>query len=144
MATKGPLYKLQCFVLGKILPVNQEGTKRVTNDRKLARFHYLSILIILMKHFNYRLRSKYNGRLYFQFVCLFTWGIPHLHPIILPLIPGPFSGGISVTGPRSLPGGYARTGVPEPGLGNLQTGYACLLLFPSGGLSCSILCSQIF
>ena len=33
------------------------------------------------------------GELYFQFVCLFTpRGVPHLHPIIPPLVPCPFWG----------------------------------------------------
>ena len=33
------------------------------------------------------------------------WGVPHLHPIILSLVPCPFSGSNPVTGPRSIPMG---------------------------------------
>ena len=58
----------------------------------------------------YRPRTKYDGRLYFQFVCLFTpgEGVPHLHPIILPLVPGP-SRGV----PQWLVPGPCPWGVPQ-------------------------------
>ena len=55
-----------------------------------------------------------DGKLCFQSV--HTWGVPHLHPIIFPLVPCPFQGGTPVTGPRSGLGGYppARDGVYPP------------------------------
>ena len=49
------------------------------------------------------------------------WGVPHLHPIILPLVPCPFWGATPVTGPRSLSRGYSTPrlgggGVPQDGV----------------------------
>ena len=35
-------------------------------------------------------------------------GVPHLHPIIFPLVPCSFLGGTPMTGPMSLPGGFPR------------------------------------
>ena len=54
------------------------------------------LLFDCINHYFYRPRTKYDGRLYFQFVCHLTptgGGLPHLHPIILPLVPFPFWGG---------------------------------------------------
>ena len=64
--------------------------------------------------FNYRPRKKYDGRLYFQFVCQFTpgGGVPHLHPIILPLVPCPFGGDSSPV-----------QGEPHPGLPPVRSGW---------------------
>ena len=46
----------------------------------------------------------------------FLKGVPHLHPIILPLVPSPFQGGTPVTGHRSFLGSYPspRWGCPSP------------------------------
>ena len=61
-------------------------------------------------------------------------GVPHLHPIILQLVPRPSQGGTKMTGPRSIPGstlarsrqggtlarsrqGVPRMGSPHPGMG---------------------------
>ena len=73
----------------------------------------------------YRPSTKYDGMLYFQFVCQSTprrvphrhplilplvscpfWGLPHLHPLILPLVPCSLQGVFPVTGHRSFPRGY--------------------------------------
>ena len=54
---------------------------------------------------------KYDGSLYFQFVNSHLGRVPHLHPVILPLVPCPFHGGTtspshnSSTGPMSFSGG---------------------------------------
>ena len=106
-------------------------------------------------YFNYRPRTKYEGRLYFQLVLSVQTrggggGLPHLHPIIFPLVPCPFWRDTPVTGPRwseylsprwgEVPQSQAgevppfrpgwgtrpaRTGVPfPPETGYAWTGYA--------------------
>ena len=87
----------------------------------------------------YRQRKKYHGRLFFQFVCQFTsgWGVPHLHPIILPLVPFPFQGTSpshnTSTGPMSFlgnpsdwswvpSGGRGGTPVPDRGVTPVPSG----------------------
>ena len=69
----------------------------------------------------HRPRTKYDGRLYFQFVSSHPerGRVPHLHPIILPLVPCPFWRGTPVIGLRSLSVGYPSprwgvTQVPPP------------------------------
>ena len=66
----------------------------------------------------YRPHTKYDGTLYFQFVCQFTpgggWGggLPYLHPIIFPLVPCPIQGVLQsqVRGTPSPPA--SQNGVP--------------------------------
>ena len=50
----------------------------------------------------------------FTGLCLFRWVAPHVHPIILSLVPWP-SRDTPVTGPRSLPRGVpqSQAGVPQ-------------------------------
>ena len=106
-----------------------------------------------------RVRSTTGGYIFSLSVHTLGWGVlPHLHPIILPLAPCPFwGGGTPVIGPRSLPGGYHRTGVPLVGTGvppsqnwgnppppartrvtfeQVTPKTVPLLRFPTGGLSC--------
>ena len=77
----------------------------------------------------YRSRTKYNGRLFVHFVHhqgvtpspshntstgpMSFLGVPHLHPIILPLVPCPFPGGV----PQWLVPGPIPGGTPVPGGG---------------------------
>ena len=44
-----------------------------------------------------------------RYVSVHTWGIPHLHPIIFPLVPCLFLGDTPVTHPRSLPRGVPQS-----------------------------------
>ena len=80
----------------------------------------------------YCLHTKYNGRLYFQFIsphlggthlhpiiltlvpCPF-WGSTHLHPIILPLVPCPLWRYPSDWSPVPSGRGYHRMEYPQPG-----------------------------
>ena len=70
----------------------------------------------------------YDGKVLFSQVsiCPHIGVVPHLHPIIPPLVPYPFGGGTPVIGPRSLMGGTPvpdgaspgqEWGTPWPGMG---------------------------
>ena len=61
----------------------------------------------------YRPRTKYNGRLCFQFVHQGGRGLPHLHPIILALVPCPFWE-VDTPGPFQGPPQPGQDGVPPP------------------------------
>ena len=89
-------------------------------------------------------------------VCSHPRGVPHLHPIILPLVPCPF-GGYPIDWSQFPYGGYPTPGqgvpgmwYPRPGMGHppssirqhmeyLTCGGRCASCIQAGGLSCFIL-----
>ena len=80
-----------------------------------------------------RVGNTMGGYIFSLFVCSHL-GVPHLHPIILSLVPCPFPGGTPVTGPSQV-----RMGYPTPGqvtLGQVMPRMVRLLRFPEGGPSC--------
>ena len=104
----------------------QKFNYKAINEMYYAKTYFIQILTnrTVYRLFTARVRSTMGGYVF----SLSTnqgggGGLPHLHPIILPLVPCPFWRGTPATGPRPFPGGtpvLGRMGYPP---GQVRMGY---------------------